>query len=1326
MEDVRSRNSSSISGPFTRAFVPSIAAAPTAVFDDLLASPLDDRGRSLPPERPHHLDKNLDDQPAGQAFTEDPSLPECPVVLENISIDDTGIAEDNEPIAFMSEPDPFPEIAEPGLSDSPMISSFDTPEHAMSILPLPHNGGVYGDGSRVGTGSNSADQYISDSHFSESQVHIDASTTQGSITTSMRSFPSEENMLRRGQKRLLSSKSQKGGKNHRRNHRQPERSSTLEIEICSHSESSEDFSESSDSSVSPVEIRSNPGTHRHSRRRIDDGPSAPDLQLDCLSSDSDSDSDSVVELANGSQPTRPVSVVDLTVESGDEQIALEQEARIGEPDTHSNYINSSSSQPPNPKPLALVSRPHREDPDRALQDSVSSTSYFAEPVQLAPWLSAFTNGQGVRNSLGGAGLGVNLTSPASSIPRNSHNSSSRTRAQPPDLEYSEDSRGSYATQTRECNCLGIAVCSHCTSGAPAPEAMHPFNGSTVTSHQLHNNPIAQSQSDSSDMTSSREPHPAMRGVPETTAANFPRSRTTAQDTITTDSSNRSTSGLTREHTQGNSHARYRPTNSFLPPSFCLRSPQIRENSESHVWSDARHESAFYRLPLNHQRLWLSQQRSAEIDRRRMDPSYMATMPDARPPPPWHRQRELPGETNEPQSEHQLHRVRLPQSEQSSSDLRRSSIATQDHSGYPAVPCIVSRWEGNPCVHTNTSSTNHPQVHHVDSIMRSTLGGHTTTSRSGTAEEASTSGQSGAHASSNGGVAARFRRFRRFADYVRETHATRSGDDILRGQRRAAASNLSIPPPVAHHHHHHHHHYGASSNVPLNLSMPSLVPELPPPPRLSFWRPHQAFGWDSNYVRFENIMRMMEQSHRRNPLVNRGATQAIIEANTLAHKYVIRPKVGPEKCTVCLSEYENEENVRRLPCLHLFHTECIDQWLATNKRCPICRVDIEQHDDKQFEYEASTDITATRAERGSSVQDSERSTARTRAVRRTQFDLRTNRSSGRSDPFIGGASGSVFDEVFASSSGYNMSNNLSGIERVNVDGTDYAETGNTDMERSFLRDTDTNALRFSDLFRPSGGENGSRDPEIETEQGANVNEVERYMEETVHNSNRHGINFGFPIHYVNVAAAPDVVDRELRRLEFVDAIEVEERQQDMGGDGGGSSSGTSSAGGSTGLLAFDIDIMGGQTTGGQASDGHGNEAESDSPSYGILRNVSPAPAFPNASHSESEVMQPILRGCRRDFEAILDDTNDALDESSGREGRLADVEGLLDRTASGSELNNNRKSAVGYSGGDSVVNLSRNPALRNASDSPLGSDSSDTEALNGVDIPGQRPSMNLRW
>ncbi|KAI3860049.1 hypothetical protein MKX03_003124 [Papaver bracteatum] len=47
----------------------------------------------------------------------------------------------------------------------------------------------------------------------------------------------------------------------------------------------------------------------------------------------------------------------------------------------------------------------------------------------------------------------------------------------------------------------------------------------------------------------------------------------------------------------------------------------------------------------------------------------------------------------------------------------------------------------------------------------------------------------------------------------------------------------------------------------------------------------------------------------------------------------------EKCSVCLSEYENEDMLRFLPCRHAFHTECIDEWLISRTTCPYCRSDL---------------------------------------------------------------------------------------------------------------------------------------------------------------------------------------------------------------------------------------------------------------------------------------------------------------------------------------------------------------------------------------------------
>ncbi|XP_055541975.1 E3 ubiquitin-protein ligase arkadia [Wyeomyia smithii] len=86
--------------------------------------------------------------------------------------------------------------------------------------------------------------------------------------------------------------------------------------------------------------------------------------------------------------------------------------------------------------------------------------------------------------------------------------------------------------------------------------------------------------------------------------------------------------------------------------------------------------------------------------------------------------------------------------------------------------------------------------------------------------------------------------------------------------------------------------------------------------------------------------------------NRGATQEMIEHNTFPHKYKRLRRASEtdedsEKCTICLSQFEIDNDVRRLPCMHLFHKDCVDQWLVTNKHCPICRVDIEVHLTKDY-------------------------------------------------------------------------------------------------------------------------------------------------------------------------------------------------------------------------------------------------------------------------------------------------------------------------------------------------------------------------------------------
>jgi len=43
-----------------------------------------------------------------------------------------------------------------------------------------------------------------------------------------------------------------------------------------------------------------------------------------------------------------------------------------------------------------------------------------------------------------------------------------------------------------------------------------------------------------------------------------------------------------------------------------------------------------------------------------------------------------------------------------------------------------------------------------------------------------------------------------------------------------------------------------------------------------------------------------------------------------------------ECCICLAKYKDKEEVRQLPCSHLFHLKCVDQWLRIISCCPLCK------------------------------------------------------------------------------------------------------------------------------------------------------------------------------------------------------------------------------------------------------------------------------------------------------------------------------------------------------------------------------------------------------
>ena len=47
----------------------------------------------------------------------------------------------------------------------------------------------------------------------------------------------------------------------------------------------------------------------------------------------------------------------------------------------------------------------------------------------------------------------------------------------------------------------------------------------------------------------------------------------------------------------------------------------------------------------------------------------------------------------------------------------------------------------------------------------------------------------------------------------------------------------------------------------------------------------------------------------------------------------------KNCPICLGEFMVGEKESSLPCLHCFHSNCIEKWLKRSKFCPVCKLQI---------------------------------------------------------------------------------------------------------------------------------------------------------------------------------------------------------------------------------------------------------------------------------------------------------------------------------------------------------------------------------------------------
>jgi E3 ubiquitin-protein ligase BIG BROTHER-like protein len=100
------------------------------------------------------------------------------------------------------------------------------------------------------------------------------------------------------------------------------------------------------------------------------------------------------------------------------------------------------------------------------------------------------------------------------------------------------------------------------------------------------------------------------------------------------------------------------------------------------------------------------------------------------------------------------------------------------------------------------------------------------------------------------------------------------------------------------------------------------------------RPESPAGYS-----YEQLLRLQETVGT----VSRGATAASVDALRALTVAAARgdASVRPlqDCCSICRMEWEDDDELRLLPCGHAEHAECLSKWLGVSKCCPLCQQEV---------------------------------------------------------------------------------------------------------------------------------------------------------------------------------------------------------------------------------------------------------------------------------------------------------------------------------------------------------------------------------------------------
>ncbi|ONK80284.1 uncharacterized protein A4U43_C01F15930 [Asparagus officinalis] len=70
-----------------------------------------------------------------------------------------------------------------------------------------------------------------------------------------------------------------------------------------------------------------------------------------------------------------------------------------------------------------------------------------------------------------------------------------------------------------------------------------------------------------------------------------------------------------------------------------------------------------------------------------------------------------------------------------------------------------------------------------------------------------------------------------------------------------------------------------------------------------------------------------------------SVDTIASLPSVTYKAQSSQDANTDQCVICRLDYEEGDSLVELSCKHLYHPECINQWLQINKVCPICSCEV---------------------------------------------------------------------------------------------------------------------------------------------------------------------------------------------------------------------------------------------------------------------------------------------------------------------------------------------------------------------------------------------------